>query len=173
LYDTFHQTPILKEKSVEPRLVERKEMRVMGLKTRTNSQAESHPKTGKIRGLWDRFYDENLKAQILNRMDPDVLLAVYSNYENDFLGNYDTLIGAQVSGFENIPPGLSSEILLPSKYLVFKAKGQMPKAVIETWKEIWVYFSNPKLPHRRAYTADFEWYHSARSNEVDIFVAIK
>ena len=101
------------------------------------------------------------------------MLAVYSAYENDYLGNFDILIGVQVGGFENIPPGLSSEILLPAKYLVFKAKGQMPRAVIETWKQIWDYFAGSKSPYRRAYTADFEWYHSAKSNEVDIFIAVK
>jgi predicted transcriptional regulator YdeE len=157
---------------LEPRLVERKEMRVLGVRTRTRNSNETNLKSAKIPGLWDRFYDENVKAKIPHRMDPDVILGVYSSYENDYLGEYDLLIGAEVSELEPVP-GLSSQIILPSKYLVFKAKGQMPRAVMTTWAEIWNYFASGSAPYRRAYTADFEWYHAAKASEVDIFVAVK
>ena len=110
---------------MEPRLVERKEMRVLGIRTRTRNSNELNLKSAKIPGLWDRFYEENIKTKITHRLDPDVILGVYCSYENDYLGEYDLLVGAQVSELET-EPGLSSQIILPSKYLVFKAKGQMP-----------------------------------------------
>jgi len=157
---------------LEPRLVERKEMRVLGIRARTRNANEINLKSAKIPGLWNRFYDENIKSKITHRMDPDVILAVYNSYENDYLGEYDLLIGAQVSELEAIP-GLSSQIILPSKYLVFKAKGQMPRAVMTAWAGIWDYFSSGKASHRRAYTADFEWYHAAKPSEVDIFVSVQ
>ncbi len=157
---------------MEPRLVERKEMRVMGIRARTLNLNETNLKSAKIPALWNRFYDENIKAKIPHRLDPDVILGVYSSYENDYLGEYDLLIGAQVSNLEMIP-GLSSQIILPSKYLVFKAKGQMPRAVMATWAEIWNYFAANSTPHHRSYAADFEWYHAAKPSEVDIFVSVK
>jgi predicted transcriptional regulator YdeE len=163
--------PIPLEACLEPRLVERKEIRVMGIRARTLNSNETSLKSAKIPGLWNRFYDENIKSKIPHRLDPDVILGVYSSYENDYLGEYDLLIGAQVSDLEMVP-GLSSQIILPSKYLVFKAKGQMPRAVMATWAEIWNYFA-ASPSHRRAYTADFEWYHAAKPSEVDIFVAVK
>jgi len=157
---------------LEPRLVERKEMRVMGIRVRTLNSNETNLKSAKIPGLWNRFYEENIKAKIPHRLDPDVILGVYSSYENDYLGEYDLLIGAQVSDLEMVS-GLSSQIILPSKYLVFKAKGQMPRAVMATWAEIWNYFATNSTPYHRSYTADFEWYHAAKPSEVDLFVAVK
>jgi predicted transcriptional regulator YdeE len=157
---------------VEPRLVERKEMRVLGIRTRTRNSNEINLKSAKIPGLWDRFYDENIKTKITHRLDPDVILGVYCSYENDFLGEYDLLVGAQVSELETAP-GLSGQIILPSKYLVFKAKGQMPRAVMAAWSQIWDYFSSGKAPYRRSYAADFEWYHAAKPSEVDIFVSVR
>ncbi|HET9870384.1 MAG TPA: GyrI-like domain-containing protein [bacterium] len=157
---------------MEPRLVERKEMRVVGLRTRTRQLNEANLKGARIPALWDRFLTERSGARIKHRLDPDVVLGVYSAYENDYLGEYDLLVGAQVGEIDT-PPGFSSLIILPSKYLVFKAKGQMPRAVSQTWAEIWDYFADSRHPERRAYTADFEWYHAAKPSEVDIFVSVK
>jgi len=59
------------------------------------------------------------------------------------------------------------------KYLKFVAGGEMPKAVIKTWEEIWK--RDEEL--QRKYTADFEVYgrkaNDGNNSEVEIFVATK
>ena len=45
----------------------------------------------------------------------------------------------------------------------------MPKVVIDTWKDIWEYFSTSDA--ERKYSTDFELYKS--EDEVEIYIAIK
>jgi predicted transcriptional regulator YdeE len=59
-----------------------------------------------------------------------------------------------------------------ARYVVFKAEGQMPAALIETWAHIWQYFSQ-KPPYQRAYTTDFELHDKAKASRVDVYIAIK
>ena len=47
----------------------------------------------------------------------------------------------------------------------------MPQVVIETWSQIWDYFSNADTGYQRAFTTNFEIYKSP--TEIEIYIAIK
>src|SRR5579862_4169576 len=60
---------------------------VAGFLVRTNNADEAGGK-GKIGDLWQRFFKENLGAQIPNRAD-SALTVVYSEYASDEKGDYN------------------------------------------------------------------------------------
>ena len=74
-------------------------------------------------------------------------------------------------------PGVNSKceletiVIQSGRYLVFTAKGDIPKIVIDTWKEIWEYFARKDAEYERLYTTDFEYY--VNQNEIEIYIAVK
>ncbi len=54
---------------------------------------------------------------------------------------------------------------------MFKATGEVPKIVFETWGRVWEYFSKEGVEHERLYTTDFEYY--VNQNEIEIYIAVK
>ena len=109
---------------------------ITGLQVRTKNEDEMNPEVAKIGALWQNFF-----ANIMPTLGetPPPLYGVYSNYESDAHGEFDVLVGAEevVQTKER-----ASVTLKESKYLCFKAKGELPQSVIETWGEIWAYFSD-------------------------------
>ena len=68
------------------------------------------------------------------------------------------------------PDGLVSVSIPAGPYPLFQAEGDMPGVVIDTWKEIWTYFSKPS-GHVRAYTTDFEPHRGPKA--VEIYMSVK
>ena len=99
---------------------------------------------------------------------PPPLYGVYSNYESDAMGLFDVLVGAEEVKQRD---GMASVILDEGKYLCFTAKGELPQSVIETWGEIWAYFSDENCKDVRVYKTDFEKYISR--DEAEIYIGIK
>ena len=64
---------------------------------------------------------------------------VYYDYEFGASGKFSVLSGADKATSSNVK--LEKITLASGKYLVFEGKGEMPQAVIDTWIEIWAYFS--------------------------------
>ncbi len=143
---------------------------VAGVAVRTANRAEADPETASIPALWQRFFKE--QKRIPSRRDQDVIIAVYTAYENDHTGEYSLIVGAEVSAATVVPQGLVSVDVPPGRYLVFTAEGEMPAALINTWIEIWEYFSRTSN-YQRAYTADFERHDRRRPSAVDIYVALR
>ena len=120
--------------------------------------------------LWNQFYSEDIASQILNKKNNEII-SIYTDYESDFTGKYTCIIGLKVKSLEHIPNGLIGRTFKVGNYHKFTAKGLMPNAVVETWKEIWA--KDKQL--NRKYTADFEVYGQKSQNgdnsEVEIFIA--
>lgn len=139
---------------------------VTGLCVRTKNSHELNSYSAKIPGLWTQFYSEGVAEQISTRLSNTPIFGVYSAYESDAAGFYDLIVGVSVDksngNFENI-------VIEAGEYLVFKARGAMPDAIIHTWSYIWSYFEqHPEL--RRRFLTDFETY---KSPEVaDIYIGI-
>jgi predicted transcriptional regulator YdeE len=55
--------------------------------------------------------------------------------------------------------------------LVFSKKGEFPKVVIETWHEVWNYFTSKECEYERVYNFDFEKY--SKDDEIEIYISIK
>ena len=134
---------------------------ISGLQTRTQNTDEMNTETQKIAPLWGKFYAELMPTL----KEGTALYGVYTNYESDADGMFDVLVGSEQEG-----EGLVSVTLEAGKYLKFSAKGEMPQAIIDTWKQVWAYFEDPSIDERRAYETDFEHYISM--NEAEIYIGV-
>lgn len=122
--------------------------------------------------LWERFYKEQIFNKIPNKESEEVY-AVYTDYESDYTSKYTSIIGQRVSTLETIPDGMVGREIKNERLLRYVAKGEMPNAVVEIWKEIWA--NNIAL--YRTYNADFEVYGAKSQNgdesEVEIYIGIR
>ena len=136
---------------------------VKGLQVRTKNADEMNLETQKIAPLWGRVFNE-----ILPTLDEGATVyGVYHNYEPDADGEYDVLVGADAI---NATDEMKSVELQAGKYLMFPVKGELPKAIIDTWMQVWAYFEDPSIDEKRAYETDFELYKSA--DEVEIYIGV-
>ena len=136
---------------------------IAGISVRTTNAAEFNPVTGKIAGLWGRFFSEGLFDKLPNKLAASPIYGVYSNYESDYMGAFDVTAGVAVTKPE------SQLELQAGEYLVFSAVGPMPQTVLQTWGVVWQYFqSNPNV--QRRYATDFEAYTGADKVEIHIGV---
>jgi predicted transcriptional regulator YdeE len=157
-------------KTMEPKSVQKDEMLVMGVEVRTTNLKEASPTTAEISKLWQRFFQEQLLKQIPNKINPGVILGVYTDYENNQDGEFSLIIASEVSSIDNPPESMVGITIPAAEYLVFSGIGELPNLVIQVWKEIWEYFST-QVEYRRAYTTDFELYE--KQDKVDIYIAVK
>lgn len=122
---------------------------VSGHSVTTNNHDESDPATAKIAGLWSQFFATAPSLPFYG---------VYSNYESDVTGQFDVTAGIGAKSGIEIKEG---------RYLVFKARGPMPAAIIDTWSFIWRYFEEHSI--KRCFLTDFEAY---GPEGVDIHIGI-
>lgn len=157
---------------MEPKIVTRNEKKVIGIEIRTSNQLEVHKSTARIPKAWQTFVTDNVLQRIPNKAHKTVVLGVYTQYESDHNGKYSLVIGTEVTSLDNIPEGMVGLTVVPSKYLEFNIKGQIPDVVVSSWQGIWKYFSEHK-EYQRTYTTDFEVYDTDHPDKVDIFVAVE
>jgi len=139
---------------------------IRGFITRTNNVNEMDPHTSKIATLWQEFdnkVDVDYKAG--NRV-----FGVYFNYESDTNGEFSVLAGTDQTNI-NSPTKIESITIPKGKYMLFKASGDVPQIVIETWAKVWHYFSQNNTEYERLYTTDFECY--LNQNEIEVYIAVK
>jgi predicted transcriptional regulator YdeE len=114
----------------------------------TNQYGRSQKDIGE---LWTRFMSEGIMEKIPGKESADIY-CVYTDYETDFNGAYTTIIGCRVNTLEMIPEGMIGRTIPASGYQVYSSSGEMPKALMETWKMIW------DSDIDRAYVADYDLY---------------
>ncbi|MBP9726199.1 MAG: GyrI-like domain-containing protein [Gammaproteobacteria bacterium] len=157
--------------------VNKSEIKLIGLKTRTNNKNEMDPKTSKIGKLAGHFWSQSIASKISNRKNPGVTLAVYTQYESDEHGEYTYFIGEEVTTLEHVPAELHTLNITSAQYLKFTTpSGKMPEVVIQAWQQIWK--MTPKdFGGKRAYQADFEVYderaQDPENTSIDIYIGIK
>ncbi|MBA3660933.1 MAG: GyrI-like domain-containing protein [Gammaproteobacteria bacterium] len=161
---------------MEKELINKSEIKLVGLTARTNNKNEMNPKTSKIGELAGRFWGLNLAEQILNRKNPGVTFSVYTEYDSDEHSDYTYFIGEEVSSFEN-PRELQQLTISAAQYHKFTTpSGQMPAVVSDAWQQIWK-MSASDFGGERAYVADFEVYDERASDPantiLDIYIGIK
>jgi len=144
--------------------------KVIGISVQTTNQdSQALQDLGK---LWTQFFSDGILDKIPNKINQDIY-SIYTDYESDYTGKYTTIIGLQVSSLDNLPVGLVGREFKGGNFKQFTAKGEMPKAVGETWMDIW----SKDAELNRAYTYDFEVYGAKSQNgdqsEVEIYIAIK
>jgi predicted transcriptional regulator YdeE len=142
---------------------------IAGISVRTTNAAEFNPATGKIVGLWGRFFSEGLFDSLPGKLPNSPVYGVYSGYESDYMGAFDVTAGVAVSKPSGDGKWPSLE-LQAGDYLIFSATGPMPQTVLQTWGVVWQYFqSNPNV--QRSYATDFEAY--LGTDKVEVHVGIK
>jgi predicted transcriptional regulator YdeE len=78
-----------------------KEKFFIGLELRTDNQKCST----EMPAHKERFFDQNILGRIPNKINGNIL-AVYTDYEGDYTRPYSWILGAEVSGLDEIPAGL-------------------------------------------------------------------
>lgn len=144
--------------------------KIIGISTiTTNKNHQAQQDLGK---LWNQFFSENIFDKIQNKTSSDIL-SIYTDYKSDYTDEYTTIIGVPVTTLGEIPDGLIGREFQSENFQKFTAKGKMPKAVADTWIDIWQ--RDKEL--NRNYSYDFEVYGEKSQNgeesEVEIFIAIK
>ena len=141
--------------------VELKSKKIYGLTIRTNNEKEINPETAQIGALWGEYF-----AKVLPTLpESSKGYGVYSNYESDAFGDFDVMAGAEIENEE-----LATVTLQEGTYLCFKAEGELPQAVIDTWGEIWNYFADENCSEIRVFKTDFELYLS--ESEAEVYIGI-
>ncbi len=150
---------------------------IIGLKARTITKDEFDPSTAKIAPLVKTYWQEQIPEKITNRKNLGVIISSFSNYESDYTGAYDYVLGEEVWGQEKAPEGLSSLMIQGGTYVKFTSSpGPMPDVVIEMWQAIWK-MSPAELGGTRVYKTDFEIYDERAQDPentiVDIYIGIQ
>lgn len=150
-------------------IVQKPALSVIGITCRTSNAPAEGPHD--IPKLWGKFYSEDILNRIPNRVSDEVV-ALYCGYEGDYTQPYSIVIGCPVSSFDVIPEGMVAKTIPAGSYALFRAVGDYPKSLVDTWGEIWQQ-SNLK----RTYTGDYELYGekfvSGSPKEVEVFIGIE
>ncbi|CAM1344413.1 GyrI-like domain-containing protein [Tenacibaculum amylolyticum] len=142
---------------------------VIGIKVRTTNKDMQAAKD--IPALWEEFMSKNLREKIPNKHNNDVY-AIYTNYESDYTGAYDMIIGCKVTSLNDIPTDMTGVVIPECTYQEFIAKGKLNDNIVyNKWMEIWQTNLN------REYKADFEIYSEnvvpTINTEVPIYISIQ
>ncbi len=123
---------------------------VVGISIVTSN--ENNGASNDINSLWQKLLEEDVLHKIDGRLD-NVIYAVYSDYEGDHTKPYRVTLGCKVQDAANdLPAGLHKTFVPGGDYAIFAARGEQPKALMDTWQTIW------KSTLQRRYQADLEIY---------------
>ncbi len=153
------------------------EIKLVGVKVRTNNSQEFDPLTAKIAPCVQRYFQQQIGEKIPHRKNPGTTFCAYSDYESDYTGEYTFYVGEEVTSFEDLPEGLETHIIPPQTYVKFTTEpGPMPAVVIKAWQEIWG-MSPADLGGQRRYATDFEGYDERAKDPqnvvLDIYIGLK
>ena len=141
-----------------------KKLMISGISVVTNNEFEMSEENGKIAGLWEEYFANDVYKKTFDKANSDFMYGFYSDYESDVTGNYKITVGVEVTKTKN------AIVIEDKKYLVFTKQGELPMVVVELWEEIWAYFEK-NSEYERAFEVDFEKY--AKEDEIEIYVSIK
>lgn len=151
-------------------MTQNKGLKIIGISVKTTN--ENNQASKDLMLLWERFHKEGLLEKVPNQLNSDIY-SIYTDYESDYRGKYTCLLGLPVSTLETIPDGFVGREFPAETFKVFMAAGELPNAVVETWKEIWD--ADAKL--NRSYSYDYEVYgdraRNGEQSEVDVYIAVK
>ncbi len=147
------------------KIIQLDEKTIEGISIRTTNAKEMNPDTSTISALCQQF-DEKVTVDYAKGFR---VYNLYYNYESDASGEFSVLAGTDQISQPQID-GLETVIIPKGKYILFEAKGSVPRVVIETWTKIWDYFEDNN-EFERSYTVDFEFYKS--QNEIEVYIAVK
>lgn len=163
----------VKLKGAEPmnyQIVEKDAFQVIGIKEIVSIDTKDQDQT--IPKLWSKVNSDGTLDALasLNNGEIKGILGISDNYvpaEN----RMDYWVATAYDG--DVPAGYSSMVIPASKWVVFQVQGEIPEAIIQTWKQI---FSEwfPSNGYETADIASLEVYTGSYPNpSCEIWVAIK
>lgn len=152
------------------------EKRLIGLSVRTSYQNEIDPSKAKITPCVTRFFQEGISEKIPNLKNPAVTFCAYTDYENDYQGEYTYFIGQEVTSLDDLPDELSALTIPSQNYVKFTTgPAPIPQVIINAWQKIWQ-TSETELGGKRTYHVDFEIYderaYDPHNAVIDLYVGI-
>lgn len=153
------------------------ETKLMGIQVRTHYQSELNSLTSKVIPCVQRYWMEGIANQLVNRMYPGRMFAVYTDYETNQMGGYTYFLGEEVSSVEHTPEGLSALVIPEGAYTRFTTQpAPLPHGVIDAWYNI-AQMTAADMGGDRRFHSDFEIYDERASNPlaaiVDVYVGIQ
>lgn len=143
-----------------------KEKIVTGIKIRTNN---NDPKMkNDISNLWKKFLEDGIYQSIPNKRNGKSI-GLYTNYENNFNGDYDVMVCSEVLEEKRFSKKVEVNRIAAGKYAKFIIKDDNEEAVAEFWAKLW----SMKLD--RKYTFDFEEYETGcdtNNREINVYISI-
>lgn len=136
---------------------------VAGVSARTSNNSPDMYST--IGGLWQKLY-RGIAQSMKNRANKKAI-GLYCDYNED--GTYTVLTGCEVTA-DPQDGNLDVKTIPAGRYAKFTVKGDVAKAVGDSWSEIW------NTPLERTFTGDFEEYQEdcdGKSGTIFIYIAIK
>lgn len=152
------------------------EIKLVGIKVRTNNKTESNPATGVIPACVNQYHQQQIAEKIQNRKIPGITFCAYTDYASDHQGDYTFFIGEEVLSLDNVSTDLEVLVIPPQVYAKFTTDpGVMPQVVINAWQAIWR-MTAQELGGNRRFIADFEMYDQRASDPqntvLDIYIGI-
>jgi predicted transcriptional regulator YdeE len=155
------------------------EIKLIGIKARTNNASELNPNTSKIETTALKYLHNKLWEKIIHRKKPGTTYCVYTDYASDFTGDYTYFIGEEVTTFTlgDLPEEFSQLTISPQTYIKFTSNpGVIPEIVVNLWQKTWK-MSPEELGGNRNYQTDFEIYDARARNPqnavFDLYIGIK
>ena len=153
------------------------EIKLVGISTRTNNEAEENIFTMKIFRTLRQYFNEGLQEKIMHRVKPGTTYCAYTKYRTDFItgrynyrSEYTYFVGEEVSSFDDLPEGFTTLTIPAQNYVKFtNGPGGMPEVRAELWEKVWK-MSPQELGGQRAFLTDFETYEEPfRDYQIRIF----
>lgn len=144
---------------MEYEIVELDEKKVVGLCGRTSN--DSPDMMSIIGGLWGELYSGTYES-IQNKVN-DKRIGAYTEYDQ---GMYTSVIGCEVSEFNQVPVNTREYIVPKGKYARFVLKGNLHQIVSEFWKNL------ESVELERNFKFDFEEYQDFDLEDTTIIMYI-
>lgn len=163
---------------VNYKIVEKDEFKIIGYELRTRCDNGDNMKL--IPEFWDKCINDGFFRKIAampNVVNKEECVSMGMCMDFDGVNTMSYLVCVEASSFEVIPEGMVGKTVPAQRYAVFTAKGPMPDAIQQTWKDIYEKWF-PTAGYERADGPDFEYYDKRseindESTEVDIYIPIK
>ena len=147
-------------------------IKLVGITARTSNLIEFIPSEAKIGKTFGRYVMEGVASKIKNRICAGKTYLAYTDYENDYKGEYTFFIGEEVSSFDGqIFDQLEVQHGTFEKFTT--ETGKIPDVVVQEWQKIWQLLDITS-PGKRKYATDFEIHHYTDLNQatVDIYIGL-
>lgn len=156
---------------MEPQFIDKDVFLVAGFELRTTTRDGRN--FAEIPRFWQQVMAQGQIDRIPDRKSPDAILGICMDFDAD--GSFSYIIGAEVSGSDNLPDDMVAKTIPAGRYAVFTARGEMPDAIQQTTRTIYGEWL-PNSPYRHAGLADYELYDERfddpENPEINIYVSV-